>query len=271
MSNVKKPEQLHKEVKEVLGEIEVLMKSWSMSKADEESDSLGDDQMAPEGAASEGDDQMAPEGDESMGDDQMAPEGAAPEGDDQMAPEGDEQAPQEGDDSAEMEQHLAELSDEELQMMYEAIHNELEKRQSAPQDDQAAPAAPAAPGQLEMSMKQEFAKLNKSFQSQTTELRKSIDGLKKENQDLKKKMNMPTNRPVSTNAKASEKGSSSQQAQPLNKSETLDYLLGQMRSGNKSVNSDMVAFTNASRDEYELSEAHARISAAGITMPSRKK
>src|SRR5690606_29274315 len=123
------------------------------------------------------------------------------------APEADAGAEmnQEGDQQAELEQHAAELSDEELATMLEILSNEMEKRHAAGEDQEgqegAAPEAQPAPAELERSMKSEFAKLSKSFTSEIEKLKKSVDSLKSENESLKKKMALPRSKPASTNAR----------------------------------------------------------------------
>ena len=250
-------------VNSALDGVEKLMKSWAqgdMSKDDgQEPDQIeGQDQESPEDQAQEG---VPTEAQEGPHDESQEP-----------APEGQEGG--EGDERAAAEQHAAELSDDELQMMVQILQAEMEKRQAS-QGQEGAPAAapeaaPAAPaGNLERSIKAEFSKLAKSFQTEIESLKKSVGALKTENESLKKKMSMPVTKPVSMNGRAVEKKTAAA-PEKLNKSETVDYCLNLQRSGNKAINSDLIAAACAVRSEEDLDEVHSRIRYAGIKFPNEK-
>lgn len=251
---IKTEKDLFAEVSSALDEVEKLMKSWDgMEKDGEEAG-----EPAPE------EDQIA---DQPVEDPAAAPEGMEGEGDAPApAPEGEGE---EGmDDHAAMEQHAAELPDEELQMMLEILQAEAEKRQAAQGGSEAPAAAPGAPADLERSMKQEMKELAKSFKSQIEVLTKSVNSLKAENVALKKKAALPTKRPADANSvKTMDK--SPKEPSRLSKSETVDYLLGQMRNGNKTVNSAMVADANGAYTDEALAEVHQKLEMAGIKLPNK--
>lgn len=265
MSKFKTPEEALEAISKAADEVEALMKSWQggMAKEDEglepESDEIQDTAAAEEAEepSAEDADEPAPEAD------------AGAEG----GPEGSED--QEDAQRAEMEQHAAQLSDEELATLLDILSNEMEKRHAAGegqeegQEGAGAPEAQPSPAELERSMKSEFAKLSKSLTREIEKLKKSVNSLKSENESLKKKMALPRSKPVSTNARGVDKTPA--QVEKLSKSETVEFLLGEMRKGNRNVNSELVALVNAVREDEELDYAHRQIRNAGIDLPTKTR
>lgn len=269
-------------LRSTLSDLEALTKSWDskiaegddMEKSDEDLEKAEGDMPPPAPEDPSQDPSMAPgepDGDEG----QMAPppvDGAAPEegaGDDDMM--------------SQISQEASQLSDEELDMMLHALMSEKDTRgaqgqdPAAGMDPAAAGAPPAAPApapqpqekSLAMSMKEEFNKLNKSFNSQIEDLKKSVSNLQSENIKLKQAQKHPTSKPAASNrVEVLEK--SVKAPQRLNKSEAQNYLLGEMRKGNKSVTSDLVATFGAAHSENDMNYAYNYAADLGIEIPAKK-
>lgn len=277
-------------------ELDQLQKSWNkgLKKSEGEEEEMakaeGDepDPQAPGAGAPPPAPEMqgAPQGDEGA----PAPEGQddgapAPEGD--MGAEGQDEG---GDMMAQIAQEASSLSDEELDMLLHALMSEKDGRHAGGGDDgQGAPppegdmgdqgggmAPPQEPMEQEpeqkslaMSMKEEFKKLNKSFNDQVASLRKSVDGLKAENAQLRRASQTPTSKPAASN-KVEVLQKSAPKIERLNKSETLDFLMGQVRSGNRNVNRDDVAMANACKNDADLQYVHDSLKSKGIEVPVKK-
>ena len=199
----------------------------------------------------------APEG-------EVAPE-AAPEGvpGQEGAPEGEDFDP-------------SSLSDEELHAILEMLTAELQKREAgqSPDAGMAPPAAPGAPAPapapaagpavpppapgMAPPMEDENKALAMSFKMELEKMAKSQAALVKEIEALKKSRSMPVSRPAATNATSVPKVEV--QAERLNKSESIEKLLTEQRTGNKKVNSSLVADMNCVRSEEELKAAQDHVS-----------
>jgi len=247
---MKKGQEFAQALNKTLSEIEELVKSMGVMSKDED-----------EG---EGDVPPAPEGD-------MPP---APEGDVPPAPEGDADQDvvheaTEGD-TDEMMQEIASLSDEQLQELLEALSQEAAKRSSAgaPAGGEPPMAPPAAPGaeEMERSIKSEFANLKKSL----SDLQGEISKLRKENDELKKSRRVTAKPALTRTVEAMQKsGKASTVGARLSKSETQEYLLGQIRNKNRAVTSADVASVTACRTEDELHQVQDDLKVRGIALPSK--
>lgn len=225
-------EQLMKAMQDSLAEINTILKKSDHPEAESE--------MLEEQASAEiPQEESSPE---ASSEDPMAPEAPAPE------------EPQE-EDLAAMAQSM---SDEELQMMLEILQSELASRQTE------APAAPeaSAPDALAMSMKEDMSKMAKSIEALANvvgTLAKSQAAAPARPQTVSRPAT--TNRPVVVN-KTPEAPKSSK----LSKSETSNFLLGELKKGNKAVTSEMVAAV-AYVKEDELPAFHESLRAEGINVP----
>ena len=252
-----------------LKELEVLTKSWD-AKAEDEMEKSDEEDTDLE--KSEGD--LPPEN-------QDAPPEAAP------APAADPSqdpaaTPDEGGDDtlAQITQEASQLSDEELDMMLHALMSEKDNRSAQqpgvppagapPAGAPPAPAGapPAEENPLAMSMKAEFSKLSKSFTTQIESLNKSVATLQAANKTLSAPRKLPTSKPASTNVEVLEK--SVKAPEKMNKSEVSSYLLGEMRTGNKKITSDLVATFGAAKTPDALNEAYAYAAHQGVIIPSKK-
>jgi len=199
----------------------------------------------------------APEG-------QGEPAPAAPEGQPEMAPEGQVEA--EGVD--EMAQEIASMSDEELDMLLQALASEMEKRQAAqqpaPAPEQPAPAAPQAQAPASSAeldaMKSENIAMRKSIQAMTV----SIEG-------LKKSLSKPAvaNRPASMNKPTQVLNKSVKEPELLSKSEVINHLETLRKSGNRSIDTDLMWTANYAKSDEEIKEVYHAAKLKGITIPTK--
>ena len=247
-----------------INDIVALAKSAGLAKAEDE-DKMekaepGEEEMPAPAPAPEASGEMPPaaaEGEPAPESEMMGEEGA---------PEGE--AGQE--ESA--EQHAESMSDEELDMMLQILSQEKEKRAAA----QAAPAEGAAPapgegspeGQMQMSMKDDYAKMHKSM----TEMSAQLAEVSKELAAVK---NAPkSNGKVTTKAAASNHKDvqvlekSSPVAKRLSKSETIEFLQGQIRKRHPAVSAMLVAEVNLANPE-ELTAIQDRLAIQGVDFPKK--
>lgn len=219
------------------------------------------DEQQPDELGQEGQDpslgQGEPDGDE-----------GAPAPDAGQAPEQDP-GQESGDQEAAIRQQAESLDDSELEMMANILQEELEKRQSAHAEQGQAPEGAGDANQLAMSMKSELATMAKSFKEEISKLAKSVNDLRSENANLKKKTQLPTTKPAATGTRQVLEKSAKVVA-PLTKSESIDYLMGKMRSKDRGgVNSGHVATVNAARTADDLQEAFRMLAEDGIVIPSK--
>jgi hypothetical protein len=192
-------------------------------------------------------------------------ETAAPMSEETSTPE-QEEAPAEGQEGQESEesaeQHAATLSDEELSMMLQVLQQESAKRQQA----QAAQASQAgAPDQLQQSVKEDYAKMQKSV----SEMSAQLTSLTQELASIKsgKPVSKPATKAAASSPKDFEVLSKSVSASKrLSKSETMSFIEGQIRKGNKLVNSGIMASVNLANDE-ELAKIQDDLEISGVNLP----
>lgn len=215
-------------------------------------------------------DEMGAQADDAMAGAETPSEGA-PAPDAGMPPDA---APGAGQDQ-DLASMAAEMSDEELQMMVEVLQSELANRQGqgapegAPAPDAGMPpAAPAAPApeekSLAMSMKSEYAKMAKSIEALTA----TVEALTKATKPAAK----PAARPAAANrdnVQVLEKSTpAASTSSKLSKSETENFLLGEMRNGNRKVNSSLISDVGYANTPAALRAVHEEIRKMGITLPS---
>jgi chemotaxis protein histidine kinase CheA len=210
----------------------------------------------------------------------QAPEGAeaaAPEAPAEEAPEGAGEAHGEpdGDEShAAMQAQAKELSDEELELMLSVLTAEKETRGAgaeAAAPEAQAPAAPAAPAPAEKSMKDDFAKLNKSVQQMADSIAKltgEVTALK----TAKPASKPATTKPVASNGvqvleKSQSAPSKPSKVERLNKSESIEFLLNELKKGNQLVNSGVVAEMNLMKSQEDVNEYQDRLTRQGLSFP----
>lgn len=236
------------ELQSIVGEIESLMKSLNLSKADE-------DEMPPPPMGDAGGVPPPPMGDNDGDEGGMPPppmEGG-PEGD----PESD--AAHQADEGAEnLEEEVKGLSDEELQNLMEIVSNELSARQSQPAEGGVPPPPPAGGDDLAMSLKSEFKSLAKSVATLANEVA-----------SLKSAKPRVANKPAATNVTPMQKSNTPKTVTRLSKSETQDYLLGQMRAKNKNVSSADVAAVTSCKSEADLAKVQDSLKIKGISLPEK--
>lgn len=279
-------EALHKTAEELA----VLTKSWdkdASKKSGGDKDKGDDDGMeksVPVVAKAEDDDTPPPapaaspaaEGDSAPAAPDAAPPEPAPAPEASAEPDAGEGG---GDMTAEVSAYAQELSDQELDMMLHVLMEEKDARAAGPADNGAPPPAEgdmdknASLGyDMAMSIKKEFAGLAKSMKTTQTEiagLKKSLEKVNLENAALRKKITKPTSDPAAyNNVQVLEK--SAKAPERLDKSEAVNWLVGEMRKGNKLVKADHVARVNASRSDSDFENALNILKSDGIELPTKK-
>lgn len=267
----KSPQEARENLNKTMQELNELLKSMDgLDKAANPQEAEGQegapDQAQPD-ELSQGDAGMDPSQGEPDGDEgQGAPDmGAAPGAEGDMADQGQEG----GDQESAIRQQAESLDDSELEMMANILQEELQKRQASQADQGQGPEGAGDPSQLAMSMKSELATMAKSFKTEIAKLAKSVNDLRSENANLKKKTQLPTTKPAATGTRQVLEKSQKVIA-PLNKSDSMDYLMGKMRSKDRGgVNSGHIATVNAARTADDLVEAHRMLAEDGIVIPSK--
>lgn len=268
-------EQLAKAIQETLKEVEDLLakSGYQMGKAE------GDMPPPPPegGMPPEGGGDMPPPAAEGGGD--MPPaEGAAM----QDGQQGDEQS---------LEQQAQELADEELDMMIEVLMSEKQRRQGGSADGApdmgAPPPADAAGGGAppppeDPAMKSAALAKGKDFSSEMTKMAKSmnsvlaaVDTLSKEVAKLKTPAKVApvaakpavTNRQQVLEKSTPSAAASTKTPQRLNKSESIDFLIGEVRKGNKIVDRDTVAEFNLAKSDEQLHDMQIALEKRGLAFP----
>lgn len=167
-----------------------------------------------------------------------------------------------------VEQHAESMSDEELDMMLQVLSAEKEKRASAQTAPEQAPPAQEGQGQLEMSLKDDYAKMQKSMNDMSAQLAKVTEELVSFKTPTK--TSKVTSKVTASNTKdiqVLEK--SSAVAKRLSKSETIDFLHGQIRKRNPLVSSDVVADVNLARTDSELAAIQDSLAVKGLEFPKK--
>jgi hypothetical protein len=215
----------------------------------------------------------APEGDEGQepapeGMEGQEPEGApAPEGDEgqEGAPEGTEGQEGGEDHQAALMQQVKEMPDEELDHMLEVMMAEKEARsasQGAP--DQGQPQPQPAPEPAEKSYGADLAKSMSAMAQAVQSLTKEVQTLKTASKPAVK----VTSKPAATSVKVLEK--SAPQPKRLAKSETVQFLLGQVRAKNPLVTSTHIAQVNNIHDDESLAQWQDRMALEGLKFPEQR-
>ncbi|MEM4379608.1 MAG: hypothetical protein QXL01_02845 [Thermoplasmatales archaeon] len=172
------------------------------------------------------------------------------------------------------EQHASSLSDEELDMMLQVLMAEKEKRSSS-QSSESQPETESHQSdeqKLEMSMKDDYAKMHKSMESLTqivSDLKNEIIGLKTGKVEKPASQSKITSKAAASNLKdvqVLEK--SAPVAKRLSKSETLNFLQGQIRKRNPLVNSMLIAEVNLATEE-EIPAIQDRLALEGLEFPKK--
>ena len=170
------------------------------------------------------------------------------------------------DQEAAFIQMIAEMPDEELEHMLEALANELEKRQGGqeggeqpPMGDQPPPppVAPEMPSPEMEAMKSENAMMRKSLQS----LNGKIEA-------LEKSMKKPVSKPAANNKPATVLEKSVKDVELLNKSEVMSYL-ETMQKSNKNINSDLIWYANRVQSNDEMKGFYEMAKVKGINIPTK--
>jgi hypothetical protein len=249
---------------------ELLAKSgWSMQKDDKMEDEAA---AAPEAPAAPAEEAAAPAMEGEASEEAATPPPPSPEGTELHA-------------QGEPEDMAAEakaLSDEELDGLLEVLMAEKEARMGAAGGE--APAAPAAPAaekpameapaaekSLQMSMKEDYAKMTKSIEIMAN----SMEKLSKEVADLKSKpaqtSSKVVSKPVVTNSQqVLNKSTEVEKTKArLNKSESLVFAEGELRKGNRLVDSRLIAEINLSQTQDELNAIQDRLSLEGLKFPEK--
>jgi hypothetical protein len=274
-------------LRNTISELDELTKSWSKES---ESKDLKKWTVDPKDAAAIGNAFGKAEGEEEAPAEAEASEEAsahaeAPEEATQAeAPAEESQAEGEDGEGDVFEQIVAEaatLADEELDMLLHALMAEKDKRgdneegtaeeaseEQSPAEEQAASVEPEET-QLAMSMKSELSKMAKSFETRISSLTKSVDSLREENDKLRKQIAKPASKPAPSNS-VEVLQKSTPVVQPMSKSEQVNYLLGEMRRGNRTVRSEHVALVNACRTDADLNVAADILRNQGIEFPNKK-
>jgi hypothetical protein len=194
----------------------------------------------------------------------IPPEGVAPEG--VVAPEGQP----EGAENPAMEgqedmfgKEVASMSDDELTALLSALADEMEKRKAiaaevAAPEAAAVPPPPAQPSPDMTAMK-----------SENIEMKKSLQFMQKEIAALKKSMATPATRPASMN-KPLVQNKVEPKVECLNKSEVLTHLENLKKSGNKSVDLDLIWQANSVKSPEDMISLYHDAKIKGIEIPNKK-
>jgi hypothetical protein len=249
---------LEQEIKTAISEIDKLMKSMQpMQKDGDQPDELK--QQADEAAES------------AASEDQNEAPGQEPSPEGEQAPEGEDEG------MAELQEIISQMSEEELQHLAALVQEILESKKAPAPEGQPAPApegqpAPApAPNEFEKSLKGDLAALTKSMQA----IAVTVESLSKEIKEVKKAPKSPivTSKPVAMNVKGYEvlekstSGESGKKQERLNKSETIEFLMGKIGKGEKYITSDTIATVNAIREEKELHAFQDALTKKGVQFP----
>ena len=177
------------------------------------------------------------------------------------APEGMEGQEEGQDDASQILELAAQLPDEDLNSLIEMLSQELSSRQQGQEQ-----------GQEQAPVQQPVDEMAQKSQAQIADLQKSLKVAMGEIEALKKsvatKPKTIVQTAVSSNrSQAVEKNNAQPVSQRLTKSQTESFLLGQIRSGNKSASSRDLIDLNYVKSDEELSAFHERLRAAGMNIP----
>lgn len=248
-----------------IGEVqELLNKSFNKLQKDENSNLPEADENQPqEGMPPEA--PAAPEQAEAQSEGQE--EAPAPE---QEAPAQEQaEAPAEGAegqdlDVEEIAKELESMHDEDLQSLVQLLQQELASRQ-APAAAPEAPMAPQAPAND--SLKSDLEKVSK----EVMEMKKSIEALKSENSSLKKSLKAPASKPAlfNKNTKVEVLEKTAKPVEFLSKSEVITHLENLRKSGNRSVDTDMIWSANRASTPEDIKAVYDSAKLKGITLPTK--
>lgn len=262
MSKKQTKESIEESIRKTVSAIdEVLAKSgYSLAKDDGDPSS---DELEDQAAADMSDEEagMAGDPEDGMGGEPVADMDSAedPEGD-----MGEGQA-----DDQDVAAMAAELSDEELHMMLEVLSEEMARRQGQGQEAEGEQAAPAD-SQLAMSMKSEFSELAKSQAAMAEGIKTLAKSVEQMGQQIKAR---PAARPTKAAAtsrqqvQVMEKSTPAAPVTKLSKSETIAFLEGEIRNGNRRVNSGLIADVMYCQSDKELASMQESIRKTGVQLP----
>jgi len=240
----------------------------------------------------EGDSDEAPSSDDAS----AAPDDGSPEDSDEISeqaePEMDEQDPdieegvELGDAAEETPEQLSaeaqELSDEELDMLLECLMSEKESRMGSEQpmdDDQGEDdSSDESEDPAEKSMPAEYSKLGKSINRKNKKLKKSLNVLVDVVESLAKKVEAlskpaPSQKivnkaaPVANLQDVQVLHKSTPASKRLTKSETVDFLEGQLKKGNRMVDSGLMYDVASAKTDEDLHKVQDSIVKKGIELP----
>lgn len=255
----------------------------------------------------EGDDEIM---DQAAGEPEMGAEGGAPVGEEGSAQEGAPEAPEAGepaeagnpeDDMAQVQEHAAQMSDEELQTMIEILSQELQGRQEQaqpqgePDGDEGAPA-PAAPAEemqrsLDPAQKAKsadwsaMAKSVSAMAAAVESLGKGQAALQSKVDSLSKSAAAPAARPApraaapaahsrgTVLAKSSMNGDPTvgAPAEKMNKSQVETFLMNELRKSSSqrhpAINRDSMADLHYVSSQPELDRYVSKMTKEGVVFP----
>lgn len=193
---------------------------------------------------------------------------AAPEGQEpapEAAPEMSPEAAPEAEGVDEMAQEIAAMSDEELDMLLQALAGEMEKRQAA-----QAPAPEAAPAAPQAQAPATSPELD-AMKSENMAMRKSIQAMNASIESLKKSLAKPApaNRPASMNKPTQVLNKSVKAPEMLNKSEVIEHLETLRKSGNRKIDTDLMWTANYARSEEDIAGVYHAAKLKGIEIPTK--
>lgn len=260
-----KNQDLFKQLEQVVGEVDSLLKSWPMKK-DEDKEEMPEAPEAKAPAAEGAEEGKATEA-------EAAQEGAEAESADQGQDADQEMS---SEDEMSLEQHAEAMSDEELHEMIEVLMKELEKRHGSEAGQETAPqmSPDSAAPEMEKSseMKEEYNKMHKSIQDLASVVEKmaarieSFEAMgKSQKQDKAQVVVVNQGAPAMNSAEVMTK--SQPKAQRLSKSETAEFLLGRLRNGDRNVSSDDVAHLSTLRSEADVHKFQDQLVKRGIELP----
>ena len=103
------------------------------------------------------------------------------------------------------------------------------------------------------------------------EMKKSIEALKNENSSLKKSLKAPASKPAlfNKNTKVEVLEKSAKPVEFLSKSEVVTHLENLRKSGNRSVDTDMIWSANRASTPEDIKSVYESAKLKGITLPTK--
>lgn len=201
----------------------------------------------------------------------MAPEGEAPA---PQGGEGMEQQPpmpgQEGQGGVdEFAQEISSMSDEELDMLLQALAQEMETRQGAQQQQGSPDMPPPAPQAAPQAAAPASSPEMDAMKAENISMRKSMQAMNASIESLKKSLAAPATRPASMNKTTQVVSKSTKEPELLNKSEVITHLETLRKSGNRSVDVDLMWTANYAKSDEEIKGVYHAAKLKGINIPTK--